>query len=100
MKTSFLGSLILVGALSLIVAPQAATAQPGQQQGQGGQGQQPPSAEELIKRMDTDKDGRLSKSEVKGPLSERFAEIDKDGDGYLTKAEVEAGKPSGPPPGR
>jgi hypothetical protein len=28
----------------------------------------PPTAAELVKQMDADKDGKLSKTEVKGPL--------------------------------
>ena len=47
------------------------------------------SADELIKLMDVDKDGKLSKSEVKGPLSEDFAKVDADSDGFITKEELE-----------
>ncbi len=57
--------------------------------------QQPPSTEELIKMMDSNKDGKLSSKEVSGPLKDDFAKIDTDKDGFLTKAELEkAPKPN------
>ncbi|RKN78162.1 EF-hand domain-containing protein [Ulvibacterium marinum] len=55
----------------------------------GGPERQPPSASEIISRMDTDEDGKLSMSEVRGRLKERFGEIDTDDDGFLTKEEIE-----------
>ena len=51
--------------------------------------QQPPSTEELIKMMDSNKDGKLSKEEVKGPLKDDFSKIDTNKDGFLTKAELD-----------
>lgn len=48
-----------------------------------------PTAEELIKKMDKDEDGKLSKKEVKGPLEKDFDKIDTDEDGFLTKEELE-----------
>ena len=53
----------------------------------------PPSAEEFIKRLDKDGDGKVSKTEFDGP-SEHFTKFDKNGDGYISEDEV----PSGPPP--
>ena len=52
----------------------------------------PPSAEEFIKRLDKDNDGKVSKSEFDGP-SKHFKHFDKNSDGYISKDEV----PSGPP---
>ena len=61
-------------------------------QGRGrGQGQQP-SATELISQMDANKDGKLSKDEVKGPLSENFSKIDSDKDGFISIEELEKGQ--------
>ena len=51
--------------------------------------QQPPSTEELIKMMDSNKDGKLSKDEAKGPLEKDFAKIDTNKDGFLSQAELE-----------
>ena len=48
-----------------------------------------PSFEQLLKNMDSDKDGKLSKSEVKGPLNDHFAKVDTDEDGFITKEEFE-----------
>lgn len=39
--------------------------------------------------MDTNKEGKLAKSEVKGPLLEDFAKIDTDEDGFLSLTELE-----------
>ncbi|AWG20494.1 hypothetical protein FFWV33_02595 [Flavobacterium faecale] len=58
-------------------------------QPQGGQeGQKPPTAEEAIKKLDADKDGKLSKAEVKGPLKDDFTKIDTDKDGFLSLDEL------------
>ena len=68
----------------------AATGQPN-----GG----PPSTDALFAQMDSDKDGKLSASEVKGPLANDFSKIDTNSDGFITKAELEkAPKPTGRPP--
>ena len=66
---------------------------------QNGQGnQEPPSVEEIFKKMDKDEDGKLSEKEVKGPLKKQFAKIDADEDGFLSQEEVEkAPKPKGRP---
>lgn len=48
----------------------------------------PPSIEKIME-MDANKDGQLSKAEVKGRLSERFVEIDTNKDGFLSKKEIE-----------
>ena len=60
------------------------------------------NVEDVFKQLDANKDGKLSKSEVKGPLLESFSKIDTNEDGFLSKAEVEkAPKPKrqGPPNG-
>lgn len=48
-----------------------------------------PSAEQLFARMDSNKDNKLAKSEVKGPLARYFSEVDSNGDGFITKTELE-----------
>ncbi|MGB3774416.1 MAG: EF-hand domain-containing protein [Leeuwenhoekiella sp.] len=57
---------------------------PGGQRGQGR-----PSAAQLLSEMDSDKDGKLSKSEVKGPLAQNFSKIDTDEDGFISEEELE-----------
>lgn len=58
---------------------------------QGGQ----PSVEKLLTEMDSNKDGKLSKDEVKGPLAKDFSKIDTNEDGYLTTEELKkAPKPN------
>lgn len=47
-----------------------------------------PSVDQIFE-MDANKDGKLAKSEVKGPLERDFAKIDADSDGFLSRKEVE-----------
>lgn len=49
-----------------------------------------PNVSELISEMDANKDNKLSKSEVHGPLSDDFSKIDTNKDGFLTKEELES----------
>lgn len=54
-----------------------------------------PSIEEVFK-MDTNGDGKLSKSEVKGRLLTDFDKFDTNGDGFITREEFQnAPKPNG-----
>ncbi|MFD2916156.1 EF-hand domain-containing protein [Psychroserpens luteus] len=53
------------------------------------QGKKPPTFKELLKEMDKDEDGQLSKDEVKGPLKDEFKTIDTDEDGFISKKEFE-----------
>ena len=70
----------------------------GQNKPQGGQ-QGPPSFTQLLAQMDTNKDSKLSSSEVKGPLKENFSTVDANGDGYITETEFnKAPKPKGGKP--
>src|SRR5262245_62267597 len=45
-------------------------------------------------QMDTNKDGKISKDEWKGP-ADRFTQLDSNGDGYLTRDELAAGARGG-----
>ncbi|CDF78882.1 hypothetical protein BN863_11700 [Formosa agariphila KMM 3901] len=61
---------------------------------QGGEGRKPegggpPSFEKLLAEMDSNGDGKLSKSEVKGPLETDFYKLDTDKDGFISKTELE-----------
>ncbi|QCX00375.1 EF-hand domain-containing protein [Aggregatimonas sangjinii] len=49
----------------------------------------PPTFNELIKEMDANEDGKLSKDELKGPLKENFSKVDTDEDGFITKEEFD-----------
>ena len=51
---------------------------------------------EDIFKMDTNKDGLLSKSEVKGPIANDFDKIDLNNDGFISKDELA----KAPKPGR
>lgn len=54
--------------------------------------------DQLLIEMDVDKDDRLSKEEVRGPLQNDFDRFDKNKDGYLTRDELSDLPP--PPKGR
>lgn len=53
-----------------------------------GQGDRP-SITTMFTQMDVNKDGKISKAEAKGPLSEDFAKIDSNKDGFLSIEELE-----------
>lgn len=38
--------------------------------------------------MDANKDNKLSKEEIKGPLKDDFAKVDTNKDGFITKEEL------------
>lgn len=85
----------LYGAFCLLVGTTITYAQPpiGQEE------KKRPSIEELFKQMDSNKDGKLSKTEVKGPLKNDFDKVDLDKDGFITKDELKkAPKPEGKRP--
>jgi Ca2+-binding EF-hand superfamily protein len=64
----------------------------------GHRGAHPPSPQQLIKQLDGNQDGVLSRGEVKGPLADRFAKIDVNNDGVLSLAELQnMPKPKGRP---
>ena len=50
---------------------------------------EPPTFKALLKEMDKNEDGKLSKDEVKGPLKEDFKKIDTNKDGFITKKELD-----------
>ncbi|WP_299184734.1 YHYH protein [uncultured Aquimarina sp.] len=49
---------------------------------------QRPSSAQLIDELDSNKDGKLSKAEVKGPIADDFNNIDSNNDGFLTLEEL------------
>ena len=48
----------------------------------------PPSVDEIFKQLDANKDGKLAKKEVKGPLKNDFDKIDSNEDGFISKKEL------------
>lgn len=48
-----------------------------------------PDAAQMLAEMDANKDGKLSKEEVKGPLQEQFSKIDTNDDDFISKEELE-----------
>ena len=47
-------------------------------------------AEKYLQKMDTDKDGKVSKDEWMQSYAEKFQKIDSNGDGYLSEEEMNA----------
>ncbi len=58
-------------------------------------------AASMLKQMDANGDGALSKEEVKGPIAENFSTIDTNSDGKITLEELKnAPRPKGGRPQR
>lgn len=54
-----------------------------------------PTFAKLLKDMDKNEDGKLSKEEIKGPLKEDFEKVDTNEDGFITEEEFKkAPKPN------
>lgn len=49
--------------------------------------QKPPTFAQLLKDMDANDDGKLAKSELKGPLKDDFDTVDTDKDGFISEKE-------------
>lgn len=49
----------------------------------------PPTFSKVVTELDKNDDGKLSLSEVKGPLKEMFADTDTNEDGFITEEEFE-----------
>ena len=73
-----LGGIFLMGTGTLFA----------QGQSQRGEGKKPPTFKQLLKEMDADEDGKLSKKEVTGPLKKDFDKIDANEDGFITEKEM------------
>ena len=54
------------------------------------QSKEHPSSKEMLTKMDTNKDGKISKVEAKGHLGENFDSMDSNKDGFLTETELSA----------
>lgn len=77
---------LLVCLCTLGIAMQSGYAQ---QENQQRERRQPPSIDELFEHLDANEDGKLSKKEVRGPLSRDFDNIDLNEDGFLSREELE-----------
>ena len=76
----------------LIVILSAAMCSPAEAQG-AGKGSKKRAVSTLFKRLDTDKDGKISAEEAEGNrLARTFGELDRDNDGFLSRKEIAAGR--------
>lgn len=69
---------------STATSTSSSTPEKTRQTRQGG----PPSVDQIFE-MDSNNDGKLAKSELKGRILEQFDTIDADGDGFITRTEFE-----------
>lgn len=77
-------TMTLAAAAALAALPLAhALAQPGPGSG-------PRGPERMFERLDTDRDGRVTREEAMARLAERFAQADADRDGGVSLAEFQA----------
>ncbi len=84
MKSNIFKTLVLAFGVALFISNSSF----GQSENRK-EGKKPPTFSELLKKMDTNEDGKLSEKEVKGPLKEHFAKIDANEDGFITEEELE-----------
>jgi Ca2+-binding EF-hand superfamily protein len=66
-----------------------ADARPGKGKGHHGKGGEE-RAERMLKRLDTDKDGKISQAEMLARATQTFQRVDADKNGEVTEAEVDA----------
>jgi len=93
MKSNSIKTTVLVFGLSLCASGFSFAQSQNRQERK-----EPPTFKELIKEMDANEDGKLSKDEIKGPLKNDFAKVDTDEDGFITAEEfAKAPKPKGRP---
>lgn len=83
MKSNLLSTAVLVFGLT-ILSVNSTNAQSNDRDKK-----EPPTFSQLLKEMDKDEDGKLSKTEIKGPLKDNFDKIDADEDGFITKEELQ-----------
>ncbi len=76
-----------IAIMSLAACGSSQSSSSNAQAGQRGQGR--PTASQILAEMDTNKDGKLSKDEAKGPLAQDFDTIDTNDDGFISKEELE-----------
>lgn len=88
---------LIVGGAWLLLMAASAWAQDQAPRGKGESGRM--DAERILRRLDTNSDGVVDRSEAQGPIRARFDELDSNKDGKLDKTELDrlAGKLGGRP---
>lgn len=82
-------SIIALSAIGLTAGAMTAMAQAADRPNGPPEGERP-SPEQMLQRLDADKDGKISKAEAPERMAENFDRRDTDGDGFLTKEELAA----------
>lgn len=78
--------LLLAACSKKTTAPVSNQSPQANHQARQARGERPQFAN-LLSQMDGNKDGRLSKAEVQGPLKNDFSKIDKNQDGFISETE-------------
>jgi len=81
--------LVVIASVAAALAAGAAIA--GHHKGGGDRG---PRAEQVLERMDTDQDGKITLEEMKSVAIERFSRRDVDGDGTVSREDRKARRAS------
>ena len=84
LSTKIIASLIVIISITASCKSSSETTEGSGQRKDG----ERPNIETLFAQMDANKDGKISKSEAKGPLSESFSKIDTNEDGFISKEEL------------
>lgn len=84
--------------LAMTISAQAQDSSNPPPQREGHRQGSPPSIEQVLADLDTNKDGKLSRKEVRGPLQRDFKKVDSNKDGFLDRKELEqVPRPPRPP---
>ncbi|MFK7809202.1 MAG: EF-hand domain-containing protein [Saprospiraceae bacterium] len=96
MKKIILNAIACILLISTVACSKKTTATNNNQNTQGQnrsqnrqqpRGGERPEFSELLSKMDTNGDKKLSKAEIQGPLKNNFDKIDTDGNGFITAEE-------------
>src|SRR5438132_11604781 len=110
MLRRLLGMSLVLGIVGLAIAQEPSKAgkdKPGATPPAKAKGGPDPEmmVDQILQRMDKNKDGKISKSEAEGRIAENFDRIDTNKDGFLDRAELlvmarRIAAQGGPGPGR
>ncbi|SDR80911.1 EF hand [Polaribacter sp. KT25b] len=87
-STIIIASLLTIATLTISCKSTADAKEERTERSGQRKGGERPNLETIFTEMDANKDGKISKSEAKGPLSQSFSKIDTNDDGFISKEEL------------